>query len=66
MIKVTFPQKWAAMDESGLWFGYSLKPSRGIISWHGLRWAWIDVTGYKGSWRDSLHKLVNGKWEKVK
>jgi hypothetical protein len=68
-IQVEMP-KWIAMDKDHTWYVYNEKPKlhnnwfyRCWFSWDQIKK--INVTGFTGDWKDSLHQYVDGKWEKV-
>jgi hypothetical protein len=71
MIQVEMP-KWIAMDRGGKWYLYSTKPKTDNLedSWfvesNGCtKFMIIEVTGYTGTWQDSLHQFIDGQWRKV-
>jgi hypothetical protein len=80
MIKVKFPEfyNYLAMNETTTtsyceWRAFVNRPRKVKNVAHYGYWTSlgnsipvVEVSGYKGSWEDSLHKLVKGKWIPVK
>jgi hypothetical protein len=72
--------KWVSMDHDGQWRLHYTKPKIRIVNYTdygcsipcGGYWDSgnimnsIKVTGFTGTWQDSLHLFVDGKWENVK
>lgn len=68
-IQVEMP-KWIAKDEDGNWYAYTTKPKLNVFMffiWWGYNYDRIpiNVIGFDGDWKDSLHQFVDGKWIKV-
>jgi hypothetical protein len=66
-IQVEMPKLWIAMDIDLKWHLFTRKPYMSTTNWYvvDLSTNFVSVTRYTGKWQDSLHQLVNGKWEKV-
>ena len=65
-IQVEMPKWWLAMESDAIWFMYDEKPDRDDENWlgagHGL--GEVKVTGYTGTWQDSLHQWNGTAWVK--
>ena len=69
-IQVEMPKWYLAMNRDGKWFLYE----NPVVS---SEWLWttedlnlhhicaeVKVTGYTGTWQDSLHQFIDGQWRK--
>lgn len=69
--------RYAAMTMGGAWYGFTTKPVKGLLAGDDC-WTQTDPayrTGYDlrcldipddlSGWENSLHKRLNGKWERV-
>lgn len=72
-IQVEMPEMWIARNECESWGFFIDKPHFNedvgrFAEWFdkfGNEGIPIKVTGYTGTWQDSLHQYVNGQWRKA-
>jgi hypothetical protein len=73
MIQVEMPKLWIAMNEYEMWGLFVSEPHSSEDIDKAAEWfdedsnegIPIKVTGYTGTWQDSLHQFIDGQWRKV-
>jgi hypothetical protein len=63
-IQIEMPE-WLAQNKDGEFRLHNKTPRREMIYWWSDQSLPVKVYGFDGDWKDSLHRFVNGKWEKV-
>ena len=64
-LKIRPSLEWAAMDQDGAWWGYEDKPTASRTWWGdggaGCTLDAFDIPMHNGGWKDSLHRIIDGR-----